>query len=261
MHLQLLRDGRTALRTLSHDLRIRELASPVVFHPDLNKRNIVVNKDDPTIPTCFLDWQSTSIGPAFWVADVRPDFAAIPERSDDLTEDDVATSPDVEACSQAFDLCMQFHFPILATARSLDRRLVRPFKYGHRTWNDGAIAFRHDLIMLSKEWEDLGFEEACPIAALGVEELTAYDKDYRHFVAAQRLRRQVTDYLDISSDGWVPTEAWDTIQSRHRALYSSAVEAIATAKDSDEDEPVKSEDDLKAIWPFDLQWESFQSCD
>ncbi len=107
--------------------------------------------------------------------------------------------------------------------------------------------------MTLKEWKELGFKEPCPIQVPGAEEITTHNKDYRFFTAAQKLRKQVADYLSISSDGWVPADAWDATQLRHWELYSSAVQAISSAEDSDDSDPVKSECDLKAIWPFDLQ--------
>lgn len=34
-----------------------------------------VSEDDPTIITAMIDWQSSSIEPAFWYTDEAPDFA------------------------------------------------------------------------------------------------------------------------------------------------------------------------------------------
>src|SRR6202012_5256010 len=114
---------------------------------------VFVDKDDPTIPTGFIDWQSASVDPAFWFADTTPDFA---DASDSNAESD-PPGPGVTACAQAYGLSTEFYSPAFARARSLDDRLFRPFRYVHRTWNDGAIAFQHDLIVTAKEWKDLRF--------------------------------------------------------------------------------------------------------
>jgi hypothetical protein len=161
-HIQLLRDGRLVLRTMSQDLRIRENAAPELFHVDLKKRNIFVDEDDPATPTCFIDWQSTSISLAFWAADIRSKFVAIAERLGDLTDNDMTPLPDIEGCCQSFNIYMDLHFLTFAAARSLDIRLRPPFKYGHRTWNNGPVAFRHNLTTTSKEWEYSGFESLVP---------------------------------------------------------------------------------------------------
>jgi hypothetical protein len=94
MLLHLLRDGQLVLRTMSQDLRIREVAAPALLHQDLNVRNIIVSQDDPTITTCFIDWQSTSLSPVFSGAVVRPDFAVVPARSDHPADFNVVTYPD-----------------------------------------------------------------------------------------------------------------------------------------------------------------------
>jgi hypothetical protein len=245
MHLQLLQEGRLLLDTISKDPRIRAVANPVLFHPDLNMRNVFVDSDDHTKVASFIDWQSASLDPAFWVAAIRPDFAALPDQPDDSNDA-------IIACARAFDHYMGSYLPQLARAQSVDPRLVRPFQYPHRTWNDGVVAFRHDLLMTLKEWDVLGFDGTAPIAAPDSEKFAAHQREYRYFVAAQKLRRQVADYLTISSDGWVPEEAWNAVQLQHQQLYSNVAQAIMSAEDSDDDEPVKSERELKAIWPFDL---------
>jgi hypothetical protein len=106
--------------------------------------------------------------------------------------------------------------------------------------------------MTSREWRDLGFREKCPITSLDAEKLSAHEIEYRLFVAAQKLRKQVANYLTISSDGWVPREAWNAVQLQHRELYQDVLVCILGAENSDNDEPIRSEEDLNAIWPFDL---------
>jgi aminoglycoside/choline kinase family phosphotransferase len=60
---------------MSEEPRIRNAATPTLLHPDLHKRNIFVSDDDPAVITGIIDWQSSSIEPAFWYADDVPDFA------------------------------------------------------------------------------------------------------------------------------------------------------------------------------------------
>ncbi|OAT09589.1 hypothetical protein BDBG_17250 [Blastomyces gilchristii SLH14081] len=61
-----------------HSKRSSPTSTPTLFHPDLHKRNIFVSKDNPTAITGFIDWQSTSVEPAFEYAYDVPDFASIP---------------------------------------------------------------------------------------------------------------------------------------------------------------------------------------
>lgn len=126
------------------------------------------------------------------------------------------------------------------------------FTTNNRTLYDGVAALQHDLVMSTKEWEDLVFKERCPMAPPDAENSSAHESDYRYFVTTRKLRKHVADYLTIPSNGWVHKEVWNAIQLRHRELYDDAVLFILSAENSDNDEPVKSEEDLKAIWPFDL---------
>lgn len=73
-------------------------------------------------------------------------------------------------------------------------------------------------------------------SVLGAEEVTAHVEDYQYFVAAQKLRKQVSRYLDVSSEGWVPS---DVTQTLHQELYSSVLHAISSATNADDCEPIK----------------------
>lgn len=50
------------------------MAIPILLHPDIHKRNIFVSPEDPPQITAIIDWQSTSIEPAFVYANHTPDF-------------------------------------------------------------------------------------------------------------------------------------------------------------------------------------------
>ena len=118
-------------------------AVPTLYHPDLHKRNIYVSKDDPTIITDVIDWQSSSIEPAFMYADETPDFTG-PIHG--VSSDDGPAAVNAELCRQAFGACLQALIPRVWAASMLDDDLLRPFRYCDRTWKDGAVAFRQELI-------------------------------------------------------------------------------------------------------------------
>jgi hypothetical protein len=233
---------------MSEDHRIRNAATPTLFHPDLHKRNIFVSDDDPTVITGIIDWQSSSIEPAFWYATEVPDFArpvAHPSLNDQL-------EPNSELCAKAFDACTQFLLPKLSGPRLMDEALFRPFRYCYRTWNDGAVAFRHDLIETSKCWKELGLAGSCPFPIPAPEELAAHQKEYKTFEAAHDLRYSLSSLLNTASDGWVPPEDWEATASAHKEMFDGALQALLTNENPDDDEAIKDEGDLRAIWPFDL---------
>lgn len=236
-HKILLAHTRTLLRCMSQDSRIRECATPVLFHPDLHKRNIFVSEDDPSVITGIIDWQAASIEPAFWYADECPDFA---------TENEV--------CTRAFDVCTQFLIPTLSKPRLVDQNLFRPFRYSYRTWKDGAVALHHDLIDTSRNWERLGFAGRCPYALPPPPELADHQKKYRLFEAAHNLRYDLAGLLNTSTDGWVPTSDWEAAQTAHHEMFEGMLQAVLTNPDIDDpDEPVKDEETLRSIWPFDIE--------
>jgi hypothetical protein len=232
-HLTLLSSGRDVISQMSKDPRIQNAATAILFHPDLHKRNIFVSDDDPAVITDIIDWQSSSIEPAFWYADEIPDFTrpiAHPSADNEL-------EPDSERCAKAFDVCTRFLVPKLAGSRLMDESLFRPFRYCYRTWKDGAVAFRHELIETQKAWKELGFMGPCPLPASTLEEVATHQKEYRMFQAAQQLRSDLSGLLNTASDGWVPPEDWEATEAAHREMFDGMLQAVLTNADPDDDDP------------------------
>ncbi|OAG44962.1 hypothetical protein AYO21_00924 [Fonsecaea monophora] len=245
-HLHLLDSGRSVIKKMSEDSRILNAAVPTLLHPDFHKRNIFVSEDDPTVVTGIIDWQSASVEPGFWYADHIPNFAmSIP---DPFGQRD----PDSELCAKAFDACVQFLVPKLAGPRYLDESLFRLFRYCYRTWKDGAVAFLSELIETSQHWTSLGLPGSCPFTTPTPEEFVIHQQ-YKRFVAAQELKRDLSGLLNTTSEGWVPSEAWETTVLAHKELFANMLEAVLTDADTDDDEPIRDESDLREIWPFDLK--------
>lgn len=218
------------------------------MHPDLHKRNIFVSDDDPAVITGIIDWQSSSIEPAFWYADDVPDFALV------VTHPSLGNQPepDSERCAEAFDVCTRFLVPKLSGPRLMDESLFRPFRYCYRTWKDGAAVFRHELIETGQCWKALGLAGSCPFPAPTPEEVAIHQKEYKMFQAAHQLRNDLSSLLDTASDGWVPTEDWEAAESGHRDMFNGMLQAVLDNVDPDEDEPVRDGADLRSIWPFDI---------
>lgn len=64
------------------DKRIKDVATLALLHPDFYKRNFYVSAEELTVITGLIDWQSTSIEPAFIYTNETPDFAtplSVPE--------------------------------------------------------------------------------------------------------------------------------------------------------------------------------------
>ncbi|KAF2806520.1 uncharacterized protein BDZ99DRAFT_501336 [Mytilinidion resinicola] len=248
-HLGLLESGRIVLKKISEDSRVQDAATPTLFHPDLHKRNIFVSDDDPTSVTAIIDWQSAAVEPAFWYADLIPDFAKpIPHPT---LEDQLEFNS--EQCVKVFNISTQFLTPTLARPRLMDEAFFRPYRYCYRTWKDGAVAFRDELIQTARRWEELGLADTCPYPTPTPVELATHKKEYQLFLAAQELRSNLSVLLNTATDGWAPPEDWETVKQAHKEYYDGILEAVLNNGDPDDDEPIRSEDDLREIWPFDLE--------
>lgn len=245
-HTRLLGVGRDVIQKLSQDPRIREITAPTLHHPDLHKRNIFVSDEDPTTITALIDWQSSSIEPAFEYADETPDFAAPPGPTPPSEAPPAPADIIAQLCSQAFDACLQVLVPRLFAARALDEDLLRPFRYCHRTWRDSAVVFRQELIEISRRWTELGLPDQCPYPLPTSDDLVVYRREYEDFLVAQNLKMKLVDRLDTTTDGWVPTESWDATKSAHKQAFEVIVRAVT-------DDQSMSEGDLRRIWPFDIE--------
>ena len=245
------------IHTLSQHPQITRTAAPTLNHPDLHKRNIFVSDDDPTVVTGIIDWQSSSIYPAFEYADEQPDFAA---PTPDPSLEDRPPDRFAEICQKAYDACLKALVPKLATARAIDNNLLRPFRYCHRTWRDGAVAFRDELIDISKRWKELGLPGYCPYPHPTSGELAVHRKEVERYMTAQRLKERLASLLNVTSDGWVPTEAWETTKMAHKESYYGLIQAMQAVNDAavndvdSTDEESLSSDDLKELWPFECEW-------
>ncbi|PKX97291.1 uncharacterized protein P174DRAFT_402425, partial [Aspergillus novofumigatus IBT 16806] len=234
-HLRLLEGAWVVLRQIAADSRIKTTSSPLLFHPDLHMRNIFVSEDDPTLISSIIDWQSASIEPAFWYSDEVPGFA----RENDI-------------CATTFELSSRFLTPKLSRPRLMDENLFRPLRYCYRTWKDGAVALRHELIETSRHWTELGFEGQCLYPIPTSEELANHEGEYKLFEAAQNLRRDLSNLLNTASDGWVPLENWEATELAHKELFNGMLQAVSDNPDLSDDEPIKDENTLRSIWPFDI---------
>ncbi|KAE8388679.1 hypothetical protein BDV23DRAFT_173680 [Aspergillus alliaceus] len=159
-HIRLLNIRQKVMEKLAQDTRIQDAATPALLHPDVNKRNIYVSTEEPSIITGLLDWRSAGIGPTFIYANETPDFEQ--------------GRKDASICYQTYDVCMNGLVPKLRPARLLDPTLFRLFHHCHTTWRD-------------TRWTELGLQGSYPYSPTE-EELKEYVRDYDDFEPLQRLK-------------------------------------------------------------------------
>ncbi|KAJ5086934.1 hypothetical protein NUU61_008241 [Penicillium alfredii] len=254
-HIRLLKISQEVMQELVKDERIQNAATPALLHPDFHKRNIYVSAEDPTVITGLLDWQSTSIEPAFIYANETPDFAAPPGGPEENTfksgqdEHKEQERKDASICYQTYDVCMKGLAPKLRPARLLDPTLFRLFQYCHTTWRDSATAIRQELIELSIRWTELELQGSCPFSPTK-EELKEHAQDYEDFETVQRLKLWLRNSLHTNSDGWVPNDVWDAAKDAHRAAYDQWIQTARESESRGENLTVVKADKL---WPFDAR--------
>ena len=238
-HIRLLNFGRNVASELVKDPQIREAAAPILLHQDLHKRNIFVSEKDPSTITGIIDWQSSSINPAFMHANEMPDFAfSIPTPEDLISSedhipsedcilrDDCMSSEDLRArtnarlCNQAFRAGVRFLVPKLYAAWELDDDVTRFFDYCHRTYRDGAAVFRQVLMDLADRWKELALAGSCPYPLPSSEERLPHQDEYQALEHAQEIKKFVTSRLNTAADGWVPAEVWEETVEDYKKLYN-----------------------------------------
>lgn len=238
-HSRLLKFSRDVASKLIEDPRVQKAATPILLHQDLHKRNVYVSDEDPTIVTDIIDWQSSSINPAFMHVDEVPDFAAHNSLPDDGSlSKSSPVGENARLCNQAFIAGVRLLVPKLCASWELDADIVRFFEYCHRTYRDGAAIIRQVLIDLANRWEQLALARSCPYPTPNSEELLAHHEEYKALGNAQELKKFVTSRLNTASDGWVPADAWKETTEDHKKLYEEFLHGM-------------SEEELKEIWPFD----------
>jgi Phosphotransferase enzyme family len=155
-HVRLLNDSEKVLQNLVNDVRIQDAALPSLVHADLHKRYIYVLRSDPTVITGIIDWQLTTIDPAFYYANETPDFASLPTEAstedmgqDTLTADNKWKIKDASICYQTYDVILTGLVPKLRPARLLDSTMFRLFYYCHMH----SLNTDSDGWMPNEDWE------------------------------------------------------------------------------------------------------------
>jgi hypothetical protein len=241
-----------------------------LLHPDIHRRNIYVSEEDPSCVTAIIDWQSTSIEPVFVYANQTPDMAEDPTAdipilekalsstggnvtNEAITEGAMVESPaeeaarkrhekDIWTCRQTFEVVLKGYVPKLHSARAMDQTLLRPLRYCNASWRDSAAALRQELIELSQRWTELGLPGSCPYQPTPGE-FTEHAKQYEDFESVQQLKMLLKHTLGADSDGWVPTESWESARRQHKDLYDKWMETIH--------ESGTSVYRARKLWPFD----------
>jgi len=267
-HLRLLKIRESVIEELINTPVIQNLATPVLLHADLHKRNIFVSEDDPTIITSVIDWQATSIEPALALAYETPDLIPIRPPPASILSDEAETSledaedpetakarkqeeKDIWICRQTFEVVMKASVPRLFAARAADENFLRLFRYSSSSWRNSAAALRQELIELSQRWTELKPPGVCPYQPTS-NELAEHATQWEDFEDRQKLKQFLVENLQSDSEGWVPTEAWEPSKVVHKEAFDAYMQG---AIDGNID-PNMTVERAKELWPFDIEKEA-----
>ena len=113
------------------------------------------------------------------------------------------------------------------------------------------MAFRQELIKISSCWTKLGLPNSCPYPLPTSDKLAIHQREFEDFLEARKLKLRLIDLLDTSPDGWVPTELWEVTKAAHKEAFNEISQAVRDAKIADDQ--AMSEEELRKIWPFDIE--------
>ncbi|KAB8356564.1 hypothetical protein FH972_024146 [Carpinus fangiana] len=251
-HKEILDHAAKVMNALMQSPEIQSIAAPMLFHPDLNKRNIYVDDNDPTKITALIDWQAACIEPTFAFADEDPDFVTMPQRAPSLSMEDTENNEikiinqDVDICRQTFEVGVRGWLPTFHKARAADRILLNIFRYSSSSWRNSIIPLRQELVDLSHRWSALGLSGTCPYQPSG-ELIRKQEKALKEFRAAQQLKDFVVRATNSNPDGWVDADSWQAAMDVNKALFEEWLQSVER-----EDTPSKTMAKAKLLWPFDV---------
>lgn len=253
-HLQLLETSRKSLKAIRSTTTFQNVCSPLLFHPDLNARNIFVDPNNPTKISGIIDWQSAAIEPAFAHAAEIPDFAEEPLLDKTLDAD---VSHELSEAQRHAQRCkktwafMAYICPKLGKATTLNPALGRYLAGVSSGFSDDATSLRSLLVDMSSGWQELGLPGACPYQP-SEEDTKVLDEEMDQLESTQRLRAYLARLLGCEVDGWVEEGRWEEVVPVYREQYAEFVNACIASREEDE-----TEDDAKRkadkLWPFDLR--------
>jgi hypothetical protein len=245
---------------------LQNLAKSTLLHADLHKRNIFVSQDDPTVITSIIDWQSTSIEPAFMFGNETPDlvnrnsapasiFAAagqevLPEELDEDPEtarQQKALQKDEWGCYQTFEISLKVDAPAISAARLTDQNILRPLGCCGTSWRDGAAATRQELIELSQRWKGIGLPGECPYQP-SAEELAKHIPQYEEFEMRQGFKDLLNEMTGSNAEGWVHSDDWEAAKESHKDTFEWWLQDAEQS-----DEPGISAEYIEKIWPFNIE--------
>lgn len=255
---KLLEVTMAVMKLLDSNELLTKASQPTLWHTDLHMGNIFVNPDDCSKIVSLIDFQSTSVLPAFlqaqWPIFLQPprnyDYAMgifqpqLPEDFDKLDEESriIALREWSQVkLAKAYEVSTYLEDRTAYDAMSVPRVFRELFSRCGEVSEVGIVPLRACLIEICQNWANLGFSGECPYS-FSQAELDEHERQFAEYQAWHEVRMLAEECLDTDAEGWIAPQL-DINEKRRQneelmALYIERVAGERSAKEA------------KAMWPF-----------
>lgn len=236
----MLKAAMDMMPVLEKETTLQRFSRPTLWHSDLHLGNIFVDNQDPTKITNIIDWQFTSIMPAFmqvqWPAFITPpdDYQTgvvkpeLPPNFAELDSDEkdfALTERDRALLSKCYEAALvKSHLGSYLALTQTNSAASHLLTACESTYKDGIIPLRDSLMRLSERRAGEGLCSPCSYQFTD-DEISKHNLELSQYRGWHELKRCTHELLQTDDDGWVsPQSNFDQVQARHDELFQLYVE-------------------------------------
>ncbi|KKK25699.1 hypothetical protein P175DRAFT_0491405 [Aspergillus ochraceoroseus IBT 24754] len=256
-HYSLLQMTKAVLPAIANSAKLLDKAQPILWHPDLHMGNIFVSENDPGIVTGIIDWQNSSVSPAFLQAQwpvfllppegyqlghIMPGLPAGFENMDD-DEKEIALYNKAKATwTKAYEAASFLNNRKAWQGMQVVPELKEIFRRCGGTWDEGVLPLREVLIEIFLNPRDLGLPDGSLPLHFTDEQLARHKRQFTIYQEWHEMRKFIKEMLDTDDEGWIPPgRDLDEMKSRNKILFQYYVTKAQ-----------KPPEEVKSMWPFPL---------
>jgi hypothetical protein len=252
----ILEDTIRLMKLLDSHPIISRHSQPVLWHTDLHMGNIFVSPEEPSRIVSLIDWQSTSILPAFlqaqWPIFLKPPpeyvkglvNPKLPHNIDDFDLDEKALAIrewEQAKLAKAYEVSAYLENRTAHDAMNTPRVFRELFIRCGEVSEFGVVPLRACLVEIFENWSSLGFTGNCPYSFTQAD-IQKHESQFEEYQAWHKVQQLARDCLDTDAEGWVSPEMdIDKKREQNKELLDLFIEQTAGEKSAGE---------ARAMWPF-----------
>lgn len=220
--------------------------------------NIFVAPDESSRIVSLIDFQSTSVLPAFlqaqWPVFLKPpqnynyvkgifepklpdDFDKLDEESKDLALREWSQVK----LAKAYEVSTFLEDRAACNAMNVPRVFRELFTRCGEVSEAGIVPLRACLIEISQSWSELGFSGKCPYS-FSQGEIDEHERQFAEYETWHEVRALAEECLDTDAEGWIaPQLDINEKKRQNEELMAMYIEKVAGDR---------SVQEAKAMWPF-----------